>query len=380
MIDTIISITYKERLEELGVTIPTLDLTKKKYFHIRTSAEKTQLSLSFRPDKRFLMQYGYFPSIDLILLHNNSKQKYELKYMKIQCSVPKIVFGSNYYMVKESDLEVFEDRLSQKLAYLGIGIKPRNIRHLGLSQAAICFNAEIPEELGKVSNYLERYLLNFTINQHYKKKRHTVYDKENFGVCFREYSQNISYKIYDKVAELKSNVKTKTEIQVLNDIIVNRLSSNVIRLEKTYQRISALKKALQKERPTIENLFNTTVCRQILLEFIGRLSSPYEIVMQELFVEFRETPHVDIAKVIRRIEEFGFKGKELYIVGFELLGSILAGRKESVEQLEGVLGRNGQKARSKNKKEFEKLVDTEVLKNVNLYKLFSILRTQLNYL
>jgi len=217
-----------------------------------------------------------------VLIHNNRKNAYEINYIKIQCSVTKLIFGSSYYMVKESHLFDFCKALHQKLAFLGIQIPLEKIPKLGLSQVAICFNAEIPEEFGNLNNYIERHLLNFTINQHYKKKRHSVYDEQNFGICFREYSQNVSYKIYDKVAEIKANSKTKTEKRVISDINSGILPKNIMRLEKTYQRISTLKKVLKVPVPKIE---------------------------------------------------------DIYIISFEIFGSLLAGRKESIQKIESVFGR-----------------------------------------
>jgi hypothetical protein len=377
VIDTIISITRRERFQELEIEIPTYDLTEKSFFHVHKSADGIRSNLSFRPTKNFIEEYGYFPSIDLMLIRNNSKNAYEIHYIKIQCSVPKLIFGSSYYMVKESHLFDFCKALHQKLNFLGIQIPLEKISKLGLSQVAICFNAEIPEELGNVNNYIERHLLNFTINQHYKNKRHSIYDEENFGICFREYSQNVSYKIYDKVAEIKANSKSRTEKRVLEDINSGVLPKNILRFEKTYQRISALKKALKVEVPKIEDVFNTAKCRFILLDFIGKIFSPYEIMMQQIFAESNENPKTNIALIMERIKGFGFTGKDIYIVGFEILSSLLAGRKESIQQIESILGRNGQKLRSKNKKEFEKIINLDKLKELNLYKVLLKVKEQI---
>lgn len=216
----------------------------------------------------------YFPSIDIktYILHTKRVNKNE-KYIEIQCSVSKLLFGSSYYEPTATHLNVFLEKLQRALLEVGLRISMVEIAKAILQRVDFSKNLYFTnnEDIDDIMAVVALY--DFKAGADFQKTafgRHQNYELVN------HYRKSKNFKFYNKMAELKTNGFTATELLLAKD-----KSLRVLRIECSLNKKVAMQNCITNARKqnglpklkhyTIADVFDEAVARQALMTELGQV-------------------------------------------------------------------------------------------------------------
>lgn len=245
------------------------------------------------PTKQELKQGNYKPRLTV------TKRAIDGAYstsLKVEFSVPKLLYGNNFDEVVEADFDDIIDRLRIKLQEMGIGLFNPQLANAKVATIHYSKNfvftdytpaSLILRELGKI-DLTKRLDLNRT---HFRNEGHALY----------YYARSFSVVFYDKMKELQvpeaRAVEKDREIQ-LNLFEKSREKNplEVLRMEVRLcdtRKIKSLFKAINKpEDITFRGLFKQDVAQGILTLYWS------EILENLSFLEFSSSEPIDLIEAI----------------------------------------------------------------------------------
>jgi len=238
------------------------------------------LKRAFNPTSQEKMRYGYLPRITEYERFSHGTAK----FLKIELSLPKLLFGNNYFELTEHDKQLAIELLYKKLMAMGFGITEMHIRNADLF--AIHYSKNI-----LLSNNLTCSLV---INELSKIDLTQKLDliKTNFsngGQSLYFSSKSHQFTVYNKTKDLaRGKISDSRAIENDNYVQLNLLGNiqgqkkEILRLEA---RVSNRKlKSLRKTLPlpselTLDGLFTLRCYRIVLVDYywkaIKESSSPF---------------------------------------------------------------------------------------------------------
>ena len=230
------------------------------------------------PTKTELKNGFYKPRLTLTNRYNHTGRREAS--LKIELSLPKLLFGNNFDELTLSDFEPVTQLLKARLKEMGVMVWEKFLLEAPVS--AIHYSKNIPLTDGTTPHYLISKIkeanisLSLDVNQT---------DYRNDGHSYKWHSNSYEVAFYDKLKDLEMAGKSeKRAIENDNAIQLNlfetfkeRKRLEVMRMEvrlNKRQKIGQLFRTLciQSEL-TLKNLFNPTIAQRVLLHYLDEIES-----------------------------------------------------------------------------------------------------------
>lgn len=269
--------------------IDTISLTIEKpcYFmndkiKLRTSTSKGFTKRIYNPDKDQLRKFGYLPRVTEI---DAVRKGGYSTFIKVEFSIPKLLYGNNFDEVEESDFGEICWKLKEKLRNMGIYIA--NIKEITNAQVStvhyskniILMDYSIPYSILKeVAKVNVSKLLDF--NQS---------DFRNEGHAVKFHSNDFEVIFYDKLKDLQqARISDKRAIEQDNQLQLHLFDSlemkkpfEVLRLEIRLGNRKKIKSYTQVLDLTFINLFRAETSKRILLQTLVKIENCYPVIPSE---------------------------------------------------------------------------------------------------
>ncbi len=243
----------------------------------------------------------------------NRQHQFEIT-MKVEFSVPKLLYGNNFDEVEDADFDKVIQILKQKLRAMGVMI----FEHLLISApvSAIHYSKNIAlTDYSTPYTYLER-LSKANINQRldlnqtdFRNEGHSLkYRANSFEVVFYDKLKDLSKaKVSEKRAEEKDNAMQLNlfeEIKIKKPFEVLRME---VRLNKKQKLIQILKLIDIQSEPTFKTLFNKDTAQKVLFHYLDEIEAGYPLLLlyssnepKTFITEFMiQNPKVSLKKVLQ---------------------------------------------------------------------------------
>lgn len=231
------------------------------------------------PTKNELKNGIYKPRLTLTNRYNYTKRVREAT-LKIELSLPKLLYGNNFDELTQSDFQLVTEKLQTVLKTMGVNVFIKVLENAPVS--AIHYSKNIPLTDGLTPHYIigkikeANIKLSLDVNQT---------DYRNEGYSYKWHSNSYEVAFYDKIKDLEASSKSeKRALEKDNVIQLNlfetfqeRKRFEVLRIEvrlNKRQKIGQLFKTLGiTSELTFRNIFNTKVSQQVLLNYINEIEN-----------------------------------------------------------------------------------------------------------
>lgn len=201
-------------------------------------------------------------------------------YLKIEFSLPKLLFGNNLDELEEKDFELIVKTIQSKIKEMGVLLWSYQIE----DAEVIGFHPSknIPLSKGYTSVFVIRELFKINPNQKFDLTR-IVY--RNNGEELQIYSNSNSCVFYDKIKDLNKPAKravdkdqTKQQIDLFNYLKREKRNLEVLKIEVRLNHKDKMMEVLEKvgfaDTPLFKNIFKKDLCQKIIKlyweEFFGK--------------------------------------------------------------------------------------------------------------
>jgi hypothetical protein len=221
------------------------------------------------PSKRDLESGLYFPRLTGINRKVDGKIDASIK---VEFSVPKLLFKNNLDELEEKDFDEVIRTLKDRLLRMGIAVPEKYLIHAPVS--AIHFSKNIKLTDGFTSQYVLSELSKIDIRKSFDFSKTRFM---NDGQSIYAYTISHSFVIYDKIADLKKDEKraidkdqTKYQRSLFDEIEKRDLYEVIrfeVRLSKKQKMNSLFKKLGIKEHPTFHDVFKKSLSQKIVQHY-----------------------------------------------------------------------------------------------------------------
>jgi hypothetical protein len=230
------------------------------------------------PTKQELRNGLYKPRLTLTNRYNHLGRREPC--LKIELSLPKLLFGNNFDELCQSDFEPATELLQTRLKEMGVMVWEQFLHNSPVS--AIHYSKNIPLTDGTTPHYLISKIkqanvsLALDVNQT---------DYRNDGHSYKWHSNSYEVAFYDKLKDLemankseKRAIEKDSTLQLsLFERIKDRKQLEVMRMEvrlNKRQKIGQLFRSLGiQSELNLKNLFSPTIAQQVLLHYLDELES-----------------------------------------------------------------------------------------------------------
>ena len=231
------------------------------------------------PTKEEFRKGIYKPRLTLINRYDFNLKKRETS-LRIELSIPKLLFGNNFDEVTFSDLTRSVELLRTGLANMSVAVSEYSIYHAPIS--AIHYSKNIVLTDGTTTSYLSRKLkeCNFKLPLDVNQA-----DYRNEGHSYRWHCNSYEIVFYDKLKDLeiakiseKRTIEKDYQLQLnLNKTVRKTSPFEIIRLEARLNKRQKIRQDLKKINFPVDliykNLFNPEISRKILLKYIDEMAA-----------------------------------------------------------------------------------------------------------
>jgi hypothetical protein len=230
------------------------------------------------PTKTELKNGYYKPRLTLTNRFNHTGRREAT--LKIELSLPKLLFGNNFDELKQNDFDTVTQLLKSRLKDMGVMVFTSVLENAPVS--AIHYSKNIPLTDGSIPHYLigkikeANIKLSLDVNQT---------DYRNEGYSYKWHSNSYEVAFYDKIKDFESSMTSEKRalerdnmIQLnLFDTFQERKRFEVLRMEvrlNKRQKIGQLFRSLGiTSELTYKNIFNATVSQKVLLNYLDEIES-----------------------------------------------------------------------------------------------------------
>lgn len=230
------------------------------------------------PTKRELQNGYYKPRLTLTNRYNHTGRREAS--LKIELSLPKLMFGNNFDELTQNDFDTVTKLLQSRMKEMGVMVFTSVLESAPVS--AIHYSKNIPLTEGVTPHYLISKIkeanvkLSLDVNQT---------DYRNEGYSYKWHSNSYEVAFYDKIKDLEtSKVSEKRALERDNTLQLNlfdafkeRKQFEILRMEvrlNKRQKIGQLFRSLCiTPELTYKNLFNSTVSQKVLLSYLDEIES-----------------------------------------------------------------------------------------------------------
>jgi len=226
-------------------------------------------------------------------------------YLKIEFSVPKLLFGNNLDEVEEADFEEVASRLRKIIEQMGVRLWTHEIENAEVLRFDPSKN--IPLSKGYTSSFVIRELSKINLNQKFDLERVSF---RNDGESIQLYANRHSLVLYDKIKDLNKPAKraidknqTNHQKNLFEYIKKDRKNLEILRIEIRLSYKNKMKEILKKvgftDNPIFKNIFKKDLCQKIVnlywQEFFGKnlflfsVSNNPQIILQKILMRYPKT-------------------------------------------------------------------------------------------
>ncbi len=267
MIDTVCLLIPKDDMTILDLShqgVPTWDL------HSKTGQYEKYVK---NPSKRDLDSGSYFPR----LTGYHRKNILNEKNVRIEFSVPKLLYLNNLDEVENTDFSKVIDTLHERLVSMGIVIRKTVIENASVS--SVHFSKNILVEDGYTVNHIISELSKVNLPKSFDFAR-TRYI--NDGQSLYAHTTTHQLVIYDKIADLgkdKKRAVDKDQTPYQKDLFSkidkgNELLEIIrfeVRLSHKQKMNSILEQFGYQKNPTFSDIFNVDISKKVVSEYWNKL-------------------------------------------------------------------------------------------------------------
>ena len=238
--------------------------------------------------------------------------------LKIEFSIPKLLFGNNFDEIEETDFPKVISTLIDKLENMGIRITEQSLINAKIS--AVHYSKNIPlTDYSIPSSYIKE-ISKLNLN---KKLDLNQTDYRNAGHCLKFHSNSYEVVFYDKMKDLeKAKISEKRAIE--NDNYSQfklfpdkrpKKPLEVLRIEIRLNNRSKLKQIFKNIEIKNDLVFSSVVkkdlSQKILLNFINKIESDYSLLAyrpkneKDFLLDLKiNNPNIKLNKLLQM---YGFK-------------------------------------------------------------------------
>lgn len=236
-----------------------------------------------------------------------------IKVLRIEFSIPKLIFGNNFDEVEETQFEDIIKNLYSALYDMGVLVIPHVLRDAPVS--AVHFSKNIPLTDYSTPSLILEKLSKIDLNESLDLNQ-TDFRNGGHSLKFRANSFEIS--LYDKRKDLqKAKVSEKRAIERDNAIQLELFDQwkpktpfEVLRMEIRLNQRAKIKQIFEKNDisilMTFASVFKRTVAQKILLYYLGQIKRDYTLLNyqpkngREFIRDFKaNNPKVKIRKMLQ---------------------------------------------------------------------------------
>jgi hypothetical protein len=240
--------------------------------------------------------------------------------LRIEFSVPKIIFGNNVDEVSDEDFPSVISTLKERLNEMGVWTTEKFIKEAKISGFDTSKN--IPLTNGYTSSFAIKELSKVNLN---RKLDFNDTKFRNDGSSIQYYSNSHSFVIYDKINDLRQPQKraidkdqTNQQMSLFNKIKDAHEHTEILRLEvrlRNKRKINSVMKNLNySNNPLFKDIFNKTLCQNIIKHYWQEMVADKNIFLFSLL----SGPLKTMQKNIKNNRKKGPR-KIIYLTGLELL-------------------------------------------------------------
>lgn len=257
-------------------------------------------------------------------------------FLKIEFSVPKLIFGNNVDEVSEKDFDNIIKNLRERLKGFGVHILEKDLKKAQVQSFHPSKNFILKDGYSSTGIISELSKIDLTGKMDLTKQTFT-----NGGQSLQLYSNSHSFVIYDKVADLKKAKgravdKDKTTNQPsLFDLLSNKKHFEILRLEVRLSKKVKMNSVMQKlgyaKNPSFEDIFKKNLCQKIVNMYWQTI-----VIEKNLFIfSMTNSPTQTLNKLMKK--NYNTKPKQLiYLVGLQQLST----DKMGIKGLENIVKKN----------------------------------------
>ena len=216
----------------------------------------------------------YFPIVSVIYDERRRQGSLGTKrWLAIQVSVPKLLYGTNLFDVDERMLDLFAVRLTEQLRQINIVTEPKAVRQAAVQRIDFSKVLRIAQSFGEPSRIIKtlaghdyKTSSDFNLNTH-----HNGRDDEK-GHYVKFYNASQGFVIYDKFDEINVNGTTRLEQEIRKHYQSGKFTNGALRIELSLQRKQTVDSVLsrfisgQKKDFTLEQAFSGRISKALLVE------------------------------------------------------------------------------------------------------------------
>lgn len=241
-------------------------------------------------------------------------------FLKIEFSVPKLLFGNNLDEILETDFERVISTLRESLVDSGVIISGSDLKKAMVT--TVHFGKNIPLKDGYTASYITKELSKININKKFDLNNTNF---RNDGQSLQGYTMAHSIVFYDKLSDLAKTKKraidkdqTANQLSLFSDIKSESPELEVLRFEVRLCQRQKLNGVLTKNgfssNPTFEDIFKKEIWQKILIFY-------WESVIEDknlfLFGKDRD-PKELLQDLLDTYPNSGIK-ESIYLVGLDSL-------------------------------------------------------------
>lgn len=202
--------------------------------------------------------------------------------MKVEFSIPKLLFGNNFEELDDANFEQIIKLLKAKLREMGVLVFEKLLVKAPVS--AIHYSKNIPlTDYTTPQTYLD-LISKTNINQRLDLNQT---DFKNNGQSLKYRANSFEVVFYDKLKDLKKAKTSEKRAEENDNAIQLNLFENIViqkpfevlrmevRLNRKQKLIQILKKIGINDEPTFKLLFNKDTAKRVLLYYIDEIESGY---------------------------------------------------------------------------------------------------------
>lgn len=224
----------------------------------------------------------YKPNLTLTKrLINNKSGEFEIK-LRIQFSIPKLLFGNNFDELTGQEFYETTAVLQQKLEDMGVSVSESALITAPVSMAH--FSKNFPLTDYSIPQTYIRELSKLDVN---KKLDLNKTDFRNGGESIKYRANTFEIVFYDKIKELEHAILSEERTEKQDNAIQTHMLEilkkinpfEVLRMEARLNTTRKIKQIFRKagidEKPIFTNVFNKETSKKVLLYYMDEIESEY---------------------------------------------------------------------------------------------------------
>lgn len=243
-----------------------------------------------------------------------------IAFVKIEFSVPKLLFNNNLEEASEKDFPQVIDILYDRLIDAGCIISKEDLRTATVASFHPSKNIILKD--GYTASLVGKELSKINLNKKFDLQKTSF---RNEGQSLQGYTTAHSVVFYDKIADLAQKKKraidkdqTSIQLSLFVDIKKTRPELEVLRFEIRLSQKQKLNAVLQRlgfaKNPTFADIFKKDVCQKIVRHYWGTL-----IKGENLFLfEMATGPKQTLKGILKKQKGIGAK-EAIYLTGLDAL-------------------------------------------------------------